>query len=351
MKERVKQLVAGFDAFPKVDVSYLNPTTSGGLTSLVAFTMIGLLAVSEVYRFFTVPVVNYSLQVDRELQSTINLTFDISIATPCEQLVVAVMDAGGQKEILNSQIRAELIHWRSSGLSAEGCRIKADLPLNKVTGELIILPNAGMMQGPFGQLLIFIDKRINFSHRIHRFSFGPGAESLGTEFYKERHFKNPLDGAQQPSLDRQERFTYKLSVIPTRFVSGNDRVKLSTNQYSVVGLKSRKDDPNVILPGLYFEYDLEPLAVTVKREYKSFLWFLVSVLGIIGGIYTCSGLIHHCVHHSYIYYISGKNAFRARHIGSLDQRLGSSLSSSKSLSLSPIRMADDDEHLPLLSKQ
>lgn len=275
------------------------------------------------------------MQVDRELQSEILLHFDISVATPCEQLVVGVMDAGGQKELLNHLVHPESIVWRfpDKRPNVEGCRLKADIPLNKVTGELIILPKAGMMPGPYGRILLFIDKRVLFAHLIGKFSLGPGGEEWGRKY-----FKNPLEGAYQPSMDRDQRFTYKLSVVPTRILDGNDKVKMTTNQYSVVGLKSRKDDPNVILPGLYFSYDLEPLVVCIKREYRPFIWFIVSVLGIIGGIYTCSGLIHHCVHHIYVYYIASRNAFRQRYLGALDGHLPAGMA--KSISYQKISTSD-----------
>ena len=108
----LRNFVISLDAFPKVDVSYLNPTTSGGLTSIVAFTIIGMLTATEVFRYLFVPSVSYSLQVDRDLQSEISLRFDISIATPCDQLVVGVMDAGGQKELLNHLVKPEPVVWR-----------------------------------------------------------------------------------------------------------------------------------------------------------------------------------------------------------------------------------------------
>lgn len=331
-----RELVKGCDAFPKVDVTYLNLTTSGGLTSIVAYTLITLLTVFELWRYLFVPTVNYSLRVDPELQSDIKLHFDISIATPCNQLVFAVVDAGGQKEFVNHLVKAEEIQWRQSSSSpvVEGCRVKSSLPLNKVGGSLLILPNAIQLPGPFGHILIFVDKRVNFSHRIHRFAFGPSGENLGRDF-KERYFKNPLDGAQVPSLDSHLRFTYDLSVVPTKYINSYSRVQLSTNQYSVKGFKSRRDDPSVILPGLYFMYDLEPLAVSIRSDYKSFIWFIVDVLGIIGGIYTCSGLIHHAVHHFYIYYVSSKNAMRS-YLGALDGRLPSG-----SISYTPIRTNED----------
>lgn len=329
----LEEIVKSCDAFPKVDVTYLNLTTSGGITSIVAYTLIAVLTLFELFRYLFTPVLDYSLHVDPELQSQIQLHFDMSIATPCELLIFAVVDAGGQKEIVNHMVSAEPISWRSS-TNTEGCRVRASIPLNKVGGSLLILPSAIQLPGPFGHILVFVDKRVNFSHRIHRFAFGPSADSLGRRF-KEKYFKNPLDGAQVPSLDTHSRFNYDLSVIPTKYVNSQGHIQLSTNQYSVSGFKSRKDDPSVILPGLYFVYDLEPMAVKIRSEYRSFIWFLVDILGIIGGIYTCSGLIHHAVHHVYIYYVSSRNAMRS-YLGALDGRLPSG-----SIEYCPIRTNDD----------
>ena len=324
----LKDLITSADAFPKVDIGYLNPTISGGLTSIVAYSLIGFLSLSELFKYLFVPFVAHSLHVDKELQSDIRLLFDVSIASPCEQLVVASVDAGGQKNILNEFVTPLPIVLPGG---VEGCRVKGNVVLNKVSGYLLIVPNASMLPGPFGAMLMLIDQRVNFSHQIHRFAFGPSAN----EKFSGSYFKNPLDGVVKISDNRHQRFSYELSVLPTQFVDGDGNVLLKTNQYAVKGLRTKIESVNSVLPGLYFEYDLDPMAVTIRSERLGFIWVLVNILGIIGGIYTCSGLIHHCCHHLYIYYISGRNAIRC-YLGALDGQLPSG----SSISYSKIRTAD-----------
>src|ERR1044071_9042151 len=105
---RLKECLKELDIFTKIDVSHLDQTTQGGLASLLAFTIISFLFLSEFYYHKFVPVTTYSIDVDNaHLQEWIYLSFRINVASPCDQLLVAIIDAGGEKTLLNSQLKAD----------------------------------------------------------------------------------------------------------------------------------------------------------------------------------------------------------------------------------------------------
>ncbi|KAK8725720.1 hypothetical protein OTU49_010708, partial [Cherax quadricarinatus] len=44
-------------------------------------------------------------------------------------------------------------------------------------------------------------------------------------------------------------------------------------------------------PGIYFKYDVSALKVEVVERHESLIKFLTRLCGIVGGVFTCSGLI------------------------------------------------------------
>ena len=49
---------------------------------------------------------------------------------------------------------------------------------------------------------------------------------------------------------------------------------------------------------LAFQYELSPIAVLYKLQRDSFLWFLVKMAAIVGGIFTVAEIIDSIVHRS-----------------------------------------------------
>jgi endoplasmic reticulum-Golgi intermediate compartment protein 2 len=301
--ERIKEFVKEFDIFTKLDLSHLDQTKQGGLASLIALTLISYLCLSEFYYHTFVPVTDYSIEVDTKVQEWIYLSFKIDIATPCGQLVVATVDAGEEKTLLNDQLTAEeLLLMDEAGNQRRGCSVEAQgIKLNRVNGKLVFLPLTGLMFGPLGQILVAMDHSVNFSHQIIdlSFRFDPnyevpviiedGKNPLGN------YSSNPLKGLSRPDLKQSEHVKYKLAVIPTRYFDEKGEIVRESAQYAVKGYSASPGDPKstYFLPGIYFEYDLEPLSVSVFTESKSIYLLLKRILGILSGVFICLGLIHH----------------------------------------------------------
>ena len=46
------------------------------------------------------------------------------------------------------------------------------------------------------------------------------------------------------------------------------------------------------IPGIYFKYDLDAIAVHVREKRRPIGQFLISMCGIVGGIFATTGMLH-----------------------------------------------------------
>jgi hypothetical protein len=299
--------------------------------------------------------------VDPSLAERIPVDLQVSISTPCDALMVLLADEKGQVRALNREIEAEEILfpspskqsrrdvWRLSeaeraqfqaearakGLAAEemapppgwqvGCRLAGTFEVDRVDGRLMIVPVAEFL-GLFGQLLMAGDTSINFSHIIHRMSFGrdyPGQA-------------NPLNGARQPAMAFHEDFTYFLSILPTRYQGLFHREWVRSHQYSLTGFLGQRGPSKVERPGLTFRIAIEPLSVVVRYPRPSLRRFLVHLAGILGGVYVCFAILTG-VFNKAADWISGAYAPKKRRSSSLTSPASSSVAAT------PIETAADGE--------
>lgn len=173
----------------------------------------------------------------------------------------------------------------------EGCRVWGHVEVNKVAGNFHFAPGRSYQQGgmhvhdvaPFG------DAKMDFSHVIHKLSFGTPYPGM----------KNPLDGvrmaapkAPQSQPEPTGMFQYFLKVVPTSYTPlSNSSGTIATNQYSVTeNFREQKAGPGHALPGAFFFYDLSPIKVKITETKSSFLHFLTSVCAIVGGVFTVAGI-------------------------------------------------------------
>lgn len=215
--------------------------------------------------------------------------------------MVTLADSSGGARVLNDGVHAEDIlfpqdprqgHVRplAEGGTAPpgylaGCRVSTPKPIAiaKVDSRLMLLPVTEFM-GELGEILMSVDQSINFSHIVHRMSFGrayPGQRS-------------PLDGLAHPSMQYHEDFVYFLSILPTRYRSLLGRWT-DSHQYSLTGFLGQKDVTKVAKPGLYFAITVEALSLVIRQQRTGLRQFLLHLVGILGGIYTCFGLANSLV--------------------------------------------------------
>lgn len=68
---------------------------------------------------------------------------------------------------------------------------------------------------------------------------------------------------------------------------------IDSQQFSATDLDAtvKYNDGRVSTPGIWFRFDFAPLMVRMVRERDSFLYFLTSVCGILGGVFVIFGII------------------------------------------------------------
>ena len=118
---------------------------------------------------------------------------------------------------------------------------------------------------------------MNLSHVITEFSFGPYFPDI----------TQPLDYSLELAHEPFVAYQYFLSIVPTTYVAPRSP-PLLTNQYSV----THYVQPIIHghgTPGIFFKFDLDPLAVEVNQRTTGFIQVFIRVIGVVGGVWVCFG--------------------------------------------------------------
>lgn len=115
------------------------------------------------------------------------------------------------------------------------------------------------------------------SHIISEFSFGP--------YYPE--ITQPLDYSFETTEEPFVAFQYFITVVPTTYVAPRTR-PLHTHQYSVTHYVKPITHGRGT-PGIFFKYDIDPVALEIHQRTTSLTQFLVRIVGVIGGVWVCFG--------------------------------------------------------------
>lgn len=240
------------------------------------------------------------------------INIDMTIATNCDKLSANVLDKSLDRliasEILtfqktdfnealkhsdqirldDSNLRRETLHGvlkrakrarhfskRKENPNGQACRIYGSFPVNKVQGDFhIISKDFFLTHMPDADSM-------NFTHIIDEFSFG--------EYYPK--LINPLDGIVSYASSPTMAFQYFISIVPTTYKSSTTGRTIVTNQYAVNELLQDRAG-KVHPPGLFFKYDIEPVALLITDTRLPFMQFLVRLVNIVGGIIFCTSLAY-----------------------------------------------------------
>ncbi|CAH2263829.1 endoplasmic reticulum-Golgi intermediate compartment protein 2 [Pararge aegeria] len=329
-KKKVIDKVKELDAFSKVPDEYVDSTPVGGTFSVITFFIIMWLVYSEVSYFFDSNLV-FKFVPDTDMDEKLRINIDITIAMPCSNIGADILDSTSQSvfgfgelqeedtwweltqeqqdafdavKYLNSYLREEYhsiwqLLWKKGHGSvratvpqrktkpnrrADACRLHGVLILNKVAGNFHITLGKSLPL-PHGHIhlnMLFDDVAQNFSHRIHRLSFGSPANGI---IY-------PLEGDEKITTEENMLYQYFIEVVPTDVDTTFESIK--TFQYAVKELERsishHKGSHGV--PGLFFKYDMAALKIKVYQERENLLQFMLRLFSIIGGIYVIVGFIN-----------------------------------------------------------
>jgi hypothetical protein len=262
---------------------------------------------------------DYEFNVDRETSPHLKINLDMTVNMQCRYLSIDLRDALGDRLYLTGTIRrdgttfdttkatefkehADMLSARqaiaqsrsSRGLfdtlfsrrtsdgfkptydhkpKGDACRLWGSLLVKRVTANLHVT-TLGHGYGSFEH----VDHSLmNLSHVITEFSFGP-------------HFPDitqPLDYTFEVAKEPFTAYQYFLHVVPTTYIAPRSN-PLSTNQYSVTHY-TRELQHDQGAPGIFFKFDLDPLAITIEQKTTSLVRLLIRCVGVIGGIFVCMG--------------------------------------------------------------
>jgi len=181
-----------------------------------------------------------------------------------------------------------------------GCRVQTDLTVGRVGGNFHVATKPTLGNNGVGSSMLITGGHLvsnlhaaNLSHTIHHLSFGPPFPGQSDPLH---HIVNivPTDIGQ---------YQFHMQVIPTEYRALHKRRSVSSNQYTVTEQFVKLDILSALRstsgPGVYFYYDFYPVKVQYAETKSTFLQFMTRVCGIVGGVFTVSGLIDGVLYHSY----------------------------------------------------
>lgn len=319
----VRRLIKELDAFPKVEENYQQRSALSGLTTFIVSILLIILVLYEVGSFRSIET-KYEYFIDHTASSPLAVNVDISVAMRCEYITMTMWDYSGtvqldlrnrlslQPTMLNmghgfdeklydgSNLEAlkniqHFVHTANQARNArrglpmgsksssennpvDGCRLTGTFNINKVSGRFQIM-GMGHGQGAVHTP----HEALNFTHKIHRFSFGKDFPGI----------VNPLDGRAEETDAPFQMYQYFLSIIPTTYVDSRDNIIL-TNQYAVTEYARIVDHEKGShgIPGILIKFDMEPLLIRISEQKNSILHLLTRLCGVVGGIFVTTGLVN-----------------------------------------------------------
>uniref|UniRef100_A0A4W3GXQ6 Endoplasmic reticulum-Golgi intermediate compartment protein n=1 Tax=Callorhinchus milii TaxID=7868 RepID=A0A4W3GXQ6_CALMI len=279
INKKTLNLMRELDAFPKIPESYVETSTSGGTVSLIAFGIIALLSIMEFF-VYRETWMKYDYEVDKDFSRAL------------EKVRRKVQEEHSLQDLLFKSVfkgfPTALPH-REEDLSKpyDACRIHGHLHVNKVAGNFHITVGKAIPhpRGHAHMAALVSHDVYNFSHRIDHFSFGEPIPGI----------INPLDGTEKIAIDHNQMFQYFITIVPTKL--NTHKFSADTHQYSVT------ERERVInhaagshgVSGIFMKYDISSLMVTVTEQHMPLGQFLVRLCGIIGGIFSTTGMLHRLV--------------------------------------------------------
>ncbi|XP_058842224.1 endoplasmic reticulum-Golgi intermediate compartment protein 2-like [Acipenser ruthenus] len=328
-RKKALHLVQELDAFPKVPESYVETTASGGTVSLIAFTTMAVLAILEFF-VYQHTWMKYEYEVDKDFSSKLRLNIDVTVAMRCQYIGADVLDLAETMVAASDGLTYEPVHFDLSPLQRiwqrtllhiqsrlqeehslqdvlfksvfkgaptslpprednpsqppNACRIHGHLYVNKVAGNFHITVGKAIPhpRGHAHLAALISHDTYNFSHRVDHLSFGEEIPGI----------INPLDGTEKISVEHNHMFQYFITIVPTKLKTY--KISADTHQFSVT------EQERVInhatgshgVSGIFMKYDISSLMVTVTEQHMPFWQFLVRLCGIIGGIFSTTGMVH-----------------------------------------------------------
>ncbi|KZT65910.1 DUF1692-domain-containing protein [Daedalea quercina L-15889] len=315
--EIVPAPLAQFDAFPKLPSTYKARSESRGFLTIFVSLLAFLLLLNDIGEYIW-GWPDHEFSVDKDAGNDMNINVDMVVNMPCRFLSVDLRDAVGDRLYLSNRFRREGTKFdigqatslkehaamlsaqqavaqsrKSRGLfstlfgrgnnqyrptynyqkDGSACRIYGTITAKKVTANLHVTT----IGHGYSSREHVDHSLMNLSHVITEFSFGP--------YFPE--IVQPLDNSFELAQDPFMAYQYYLHIVPTTYIAARS-TPLYTHQYSVTHY-TRKLDSHHGTPGIFFKFDLEPLALQIHQRTTTLIQLIIRCVGVIGGIFVCMG--------------------------------------------------------------
>ncbi|KAG5649662.1 hypothetical protein H0H81_002596 [Sphagnurus paluster] len=308
--------LAQFDAFPKIPSAYKARSESRGFMTVFVALLALLLMLNDISEYiYGWPDQEFS--IDNNKFNWMGINVDITVNMPCRFLSVDLRDAMGDRLFLSGGLRRDGTKFdttqattfkahtdalsvrqvvaqsrKSRGLfsffqrqkplfpptykheeAADACRVWGTLGVKRVTANLHITT----LGHGYASYEHVDHNQMNLSHVISEFSFGPHFPDIA----------QPLDYSYEVTHDPFVAYQYYLNVVPTTYIAPRSQ-PVQTNQYSVTHY-TRVLEHNRGTPGIFFKFDLDPLALTIHQRTPTLLALIIRCVGVLGGVFVCAG--------------------------------------------------------------
>ncbi|XP_069484630.1 endoplasmic reticulum-Golgi intermediate compartment protein 2 isoform X2 [Ambystoma mexicanum] len=296
-RKKTLNLVKELDAFPKVPESYVETSASRGTVSLLAFAVMVMLTVMEFFVYRDTHM-KYEYEVDKDFSSKLRINVDITVAMRCQYVGADVLDLAETMVTSSNGLVYEPVIFDLSPLQRQWHRI-LQLTQNRLQEEhslqdiifksaiksatTALPPRAIPHPRGHAHLAALVShETYNFSHRIDHLSFGELLPGI----------INTLDGTEKIASDHNQMFQYFITIVPTKLRTY--RISSDTHQFAVTERERVIDHATGShgVSGIFMKYDISSLMVTVTESHMPLWQFLVRLCGIIGGIYSTTGILH-----------------------------------------------------------
>lgn len=345
--EAFTQKVRTFDAFPKVDSQHSVRSSRGGLSTLLTI-FFGLLIVWIQIGGYLGGYVDHQFEVDDKISTAMLLNIEMLVAMPCKFIHTNALDITHDRylaaEVLNFQginsfvipqgfkVNSDAYSYDTPSLDevildsittefvfkgmtfnedAPACHIFGSIPVNKVKGDFII---SGKGFGFHDRQTVPFET-LNFSHAIFEFSYselktfidGYGTRKklvVSSETLKDSPeetaynnffplMRNPLERIGKVTAEKLQSYRYYSKIVPHSYEKLG--LEIPTMQYSVneqhLVYKTDHFGRPEGIPGIYFNYDLEPIRLITAERRLSFFEFIVKLGTILGGLLVLASYV------------------------------------------------------------
>jgi len=189
------------------------------------------------------------------------------------------------------QCKGEILTEDQQRVLKEGCQIYGYLEVNRVGGSFHVAPGKSFSINHIHvhDVQPFASSDFNLTHTVRHLSFGRNVVGR----------TDPMDGVQGIADKPSSMFHYYIKIVPTSFTRVDGSI-FDTNQFSVT--RHHKSVSQMSgesgMPGVFFTYEMAPLAVKYSQKSKSFGHFASGLCAIIGGVFTVAGMVDKMVYNS-----------------------------------------------------